>query len=260
MPMLDRQGTKLFYTEAGAGGPPLLFVHGWCGDHSHFAPQLEYFARRHRVVAVDRRGHGQSDKPVDDYTIAGFADDLAWTCRELGLHKPVVVVHSMGVIGLELAARHPDVPGALVVLDAPAVPPAPLRQAFEQALVGLRTPAWRDVVRGFADNVAFRPGSDAALKARLIDGMCALPQQVVVASWASFLAHDPAPAVRACRVPLLFVHSSMPSDLDAVRALVPQVVIGQTVGAGHFCQLEAPEQVNGMIERFLADQQVRAAA
>jgi pimeloyl-ACP methyl ester carboxylesterase len=250
MPIIERQGTKLFYSEAGSGRPPILFVHGFCGDHSHFAPQLAHFAPRHRVVAVDRRGHGQSDKPEQEYTIAGFADDLAWTCRELGLHRPVVVAHSMGVIGLELCARHPDLASALVMLDAPLFPPPPARQAFEGALAGMRTPAWQAVIRQFADQVAFRPGDTSERKERIVSAMCTLPQHVVVSTWGSYLAYDPTPAAEALRTPLLYVHSAMPDDVARVQKLLPDARIAE-VSAGHFCQLEAPDEVNRLIERFI---------
>jgi pimeloyl-ACP methyl ester carboxylesterase len=60
-------------------------------------------------------------------------------------------------------------------------------------------------------------------------------------------------AARACRVPVLHVAAEDPiNDAAALRALNPLVRTGQTVGAGHFHQLEVPEQVNAMIERFLA--------
>jgi pimeloyl-ACP methyl ester carboxylesterase len=71
-------------------------VHCWCGDHTHLAPQFDYFGRTHRVVAVDLRGHGASDKPMQEYAVAGFADDLAWLCDQLGVVKPVVVGHKHG--------------------------------------------------------------------------------------------------------------------------------------------------------------------
>ena len=61
----------------------------WGGDHTHLAPQFDYFGRTHRVVAVDLRGHGASDMPMQEYTVAGFADDLAWLCDQLGVVKPV---------------------------------------------------------------------------------------------------------------------------------------------------------------------------
>jgi hypothetical protein len=53
-------------------------------DHTHFSPQFEHFKLNHRTVTMDLRGiAGQRDKPQQDYTIAGYADDLAWLCNEL---------------------------------------------------------------------------------------------------------------------------------------------------------------------------------
>ena len=70
--------------------------------------QIEAFAPKHRIIAVDLRGHGESDKPDQDYDIAGFADDMAWLIREIGLDRPVLIGHSMGgVTTLNLAAQAP---------------------------------------------------------------------------------------------------------------------------------------------------------
>ena len=75
---LERDGVALGYEETGEGEPPVLLVHGWCCDHTYLAPQLEHFVERgHRVVAVDLRGHGKSDKPHQRYSMQAFADDLA---------------------------------------------------------------------------------------------------------------------------------------------------------------------------------------
>src|SRR5919108_486480 len=55
---------------------------------------------------------------------AALADDVAWLCGQLGVEKPVVVGHSMGGnVALELAARHPALPAAVVAVDSPIVPP-----------------------------------------------------------------------------------------------------------------------------------------
>lgn len=251
MQTLNRNGINLAYQEAGSGAPPLLLVHGFCGDHTHLAPQFDYFRRNHRVIAVDRRGHGQSDKPDQAYTIEGFADDMAWLCRELGLYKPVVIVHSMGAIGLELAARFPDLPAAIVMLDTPFLPPPEVQVGFRQLLDGLRSPAYRDVLRQIADQLVFLPTDDQMRKARIVEAMGSLPQPVIVSTWENFLAHDTAAAAAACKVPLLHISSVFPANVARLGELCPQLVTGQTVGAGHFHQLETPEQVNAMIERFL---------
>jgi pimeloyl-ACP methyl ester carboxylesterase len=141
--MLNRDGVELFYAEAGTGEPPVLLVHGWTCDHTAMAPLFTYFRRSHRVITVDLRGHGESDKPEQDYTMAVFADDLAWMCGELGLEKPIVIGHSMGgVIAVELAARFPDLPSAVVTLDSPVVASAALLDRVKP-LVAIRiTDLW----------------------------------------------------------------------------------------------------------------------
>src|SRR5262249_21835363 len=96
MQKLIRDGVRLAYQEAGSGSTPVLFVHCWCCDHGYMTPQFQHFGHGHRVISVDLRGHGESDKPQQDYTVAGFADDLAWLCDQLDVKKPVVIGHSMG--------------------------------------------------------------------------------------------------------------------------------------------------------------------
>ncbi len=126
--LLDREGVRLAYIEAGPArpaSPPLVFIHGWMGDHHAILPQFLHFAETRRVVAIHLRGHGDSDAPEQDYTMAGFADDIAWQCRQLGLEKPLIVGHSLGgAIALELAGRHPDLPSGIVIIDSIVFPAA----------------------------------------------------------------------------------------------------------------------------------------
>jgi pimeloyl-ACP methyl ester carboxylesterase len=106
MPLLTRDGVALFFEQAGRGGPPVVLVHGWGCNHTFMAPQFVHFRSTHRIVAVDLRGHVQSDRPQQAYSIAAFADDLAWICRELTLEHPVLIGHSMGgAIAMELVAQ-----------------------------------------------------------------------------------------------------------------------------------------------------------
>ena len=132
MRQVERDGVALCYEEAGEGKPPVLLVHGWCCDHTYFAPQVEHFAQRgHRVVAVDLRGHGESDKPRQRYSMQVFADDLAWMCERLDFAQPVVVGHSMGgIVAFDLAARYPGLTSAVVMLDAAVVLPSVARAAI----------------------------------------------------------------------------------------------------------------------------------
>jgi pimeloyl-ACP methyl ester carboxylesterase len=243
----------LFVEETGQGEPALVFVHGWCCDHTYFAPQVEYFARRHRALAVDLRGHGQSGKPEQDYAMAAFADDLAWLCRQLGVERPVVIGHSMGgVIAMVLASQAPDFPAAIVSVDSPILPLPGVPETVQPMLAALRGPAYREAQRQFVSDMLFIPSDNAARKSRIVEAMSAAPQHVMVSAFANLFSFDHAAAAAACRVPWLALYAQPPiSDLVRLRELCPQLVTGQTVGAGHFHQLEVPEQVNAMIERFL---------
>ncbi len=64
-----------------------------------------------------------------------LADDLAWLCDELRLSKPVVIGHSLGgMIAIELAARHPSLPSAVVADDPGPINPLPeTRQIYEDS-------------------------------------------------------------------------------------------------------------------------------
>ena len=134
MKRLYRDNVAFAYEDVGSGSQPFLFVHGWTCNHNFFAPQIEYFSRFHRVIAVDLCGHGASDAPQRQYTVPEFADDLAWLCGELGVERAVLVGHSMGgVIALQLAATHPELSAAVCLIDSdsPTVPPENFSKAIE---------------------------------------------------------------------------------------------------------------------------------
>ncbi len=253
MQRIERDGVALAYTEAGSGAPPMLLVHGWTCDHSYFQPQFEHFSGSHRTVAVDLRGHGASDKPEQEYTADLFADDLAYLIGTLGLEKPVVIGHSMGgAIVLALAQRHPELPGAIVMVDGAAVPAHGTAEGVQPFVDGLYSPAYREVQRAFVEGALFDPTDDPALRERVVREMTAVPQHVTASCIKNLVAYDWEAAARACTVPALNVVAARPiQDVQLTRELMPNLVHGQTVGAGHFLQLLVPEQLNAMIDRFL---------
>lgn len=117
-------GISLHYIENGAGHP-LLMVPGWCCTAAMFRTQIEALSRNRRVIALDLRGHGESDKPDFGYRIQRLAKDLFDATRALGLETPDVLGHSMGVsvIWSYLSMFANDRPlGKLVLVDqAPAM-------------------------------------------------------------------------------------------------------------------------------------------
>jgi pimeloyl-ACP methyl ester carboxylesterase len=129
MPYARRDDLSLFYEQEGSADPPLLFIHGWCCDHTFFKPQFDHFKSSHAVTALDLRGCGNSDRPEDGYDLPTLADDVAWLCDELGISRSIVVGHSLGgMIAIELAARHPSGPQAVIAVDPGPINPLPEAQ------------------------------------------------------------------------------------------------------------------------------------
>jgi pimeloyl-ACP methyl ester carboxylesterase len=254
MSELVRDGVRLWYTEAGSGDPPLVFAHGWCCDHTYFQPQFDHFKSAHHVVAVDLRGHGQSDKPEQDYTVPGFADDLVWIARQLGLNRVVLVGHSLGgIAALEAGARNPDLVAAAILVDpAPVVRPPGLDDIGRAFIEELRGPNYAEAARQHVENVLFLPSDDPKVKGRITDAMCSVPQHVMAGAMNAIFTWDGEAAARRCAVPVLNISAANPiGDVPRFKELCPSLTTGQTVGSGHFNQLLVPEQVNSMIERFL---------
>jgi len=253
MPTITSNGVKLAYDERGSGSPALVFIHGWTCNRSFFAPQIEHFAKRHRVVSVDLRGHGESDKPQGPYPVSAYAADVAHVIAELKLGKVIAVGHSMGGITvLQLAAAHPDrVLGIVMVDPAPLTFPPELRGAIEGMVAAIEA-GNREPQRQFIEQHLFLPTSDKALVKRVVEVMTSGPAHVAAGAMKGILDFDGVAAAARCNVPALHLAATPPLNPPHLMSQwMPKVVNGWTVGAGHFNQLEAPEQVNSMIEGFL---------
>jgi pimeloyl-ACP methyl ester carboxylesterase len=253
VPQADLAGLKLYYERSGSGQPELLFLPGWCCDHTAFQPQFDHFAQTHAVTALDLRGVGQSDGPDDGYSIPELADDVAAFCAEVGIEKPVVVGHSLGgMIAVELGARYPSLPSALVLVDPGPIDPQPETvEFFREFAKQLEGPDGEAARRSYVHDMG---AEDEELAGWIVEHMCVPSQPVAAAVIRGVSEWNGREPFARCEVPVLLLRAELEADTDVLRLLEirPDLQIGITIGAGHFHQLEVPEQVNAMIERFLA--------
>jgi pimeloyl-ACP methyl ester carboxylesterase len=248
MKYVVRDGVRLAYVEAGSGGPAFLLVHGMQCDHTHMLPMMEHLVGRHRVVAVDMRGHGQSDKPVSTYSNQEFNDDLVFLCQELGLERPIAVGHSFGGSNLlHLAANRPDFLSGLVVLDSGV-----RTLSSKVGELGVVSELTQEERRKFLGDRLFGRDDPQALKETILDAMLAVPDHVASRMRETVLGFDGGGAAQSCPVPALFLLADKPfTDAETLATLGPNWRVGQVVGAGHFIQLVAAAQVNAMVDRWL---------
>ncbi len=254
MSKLVREGVVLAYDDVGLGNPPLVFVHGVACHRGFWGPQVQHFKASHRVLVIDLRGHGESDAPVQRYTIPGFADDLAWTFKQLDVGRPVVIGHSLGgLVGLELAAAHPDAVAAVVLIDSVLLPQGERAKTVRRLVTGLRGDRSERVLRDYFA-AFFGPFDDPDRVAWIMDEVIRTPSHVTSSIWEESLrAWDAAVALQRCCVPLLYLDAgTQNADLPRAGELNPAMLLGRTVATGHFSALESPGQVNAMLERFLS--------
>jgi len=105
-------------------GPAVLLIHG-IGDCSntwhHILPQL---ARSHTIIAPDLLGHGRSDKPRADYSVAGYANGMRDLLSVLGVDRVTVIGHSLGGgVAMQFAYQYPERCERLVLVSSGGVCP-----------------------------------------------------------------------------------------------------------------------------------------
>ena len=114
-----KAGIRFHYLDWGGQGEVMLFLTG-LGNNAHIFDDIApLFIEEYRVIAMTRRGFGQSDIPPDGYEIGNLVEDLRRFLKKLKIQRVILIGHSVAGDELtEFAARYPSMVSALVYLDA----------------------------------------------------------------------------------------------------------------------------------------------
>lgn len=116
MPHQTVNGIQIYYEEQGKG-EPLLLINGLAFPMDLWFAQIEELSKDFRVIALDNRGIGRTDKPDEEYTISMMASDAAGLLKALGIDKAHVAGLSMGgFIAQQMALSYPDIVCRLVLI------------------------------------------------------------------------------------------------------------------------------------------------
>lgn len=239
------------YVDEGRDGLPVVLLHSFGGDRSHWEHVRKHL--KQRVITVELRGHGRSAMPADgDFRISSMAADVAAVADSLHLKRFVLIGHSMGgSIALEYAGLHPDRVAGLVLVDAAGDPmgmPAAMREGIKRSL---NSEAYEQVVEDYWNQIL--AGSRDEVRAKVLADMRRIPRSMVVSVTSELLDYDPLPALKRYSGPALAVvvpGNDGPSALHHLRRpAIAHRVISQT---GHWLHLDRPGEFQEILDPFLA--------
>ncbi len=230
-------GVRLRCLEQGdAEGPALVLLHGYSDSSFSFSRILPRMPRSLRVVAIDQRGHGGSDRPASGYAMRSLAADALGVMDALGIERATVVGHSMGsFVAQQVALAAPERVRGLVLVDsAPSVLGMSGFEAFASEVAGLTDPVPARFAREFQESTVHRP-LPAEFMDRAIAESLRLPARVWRALLAGMIATQPQSALgatlAAARIPALVIWG----DRDAIFERPQQDgLLGMLGGAATF--------------------------
>ena len=230
-------------------GPTLLLLHADSGRASQWDDLAARLGRNHRVVSFDFRGSGNSSPARnEDYSYAGRAEDIAAVVDDLDLDDLIIVAHSgSGPAALSYAASHPDDVAGVVLVDPPNDPgqmPADVKEKFLSDLAGPESLAAQ---KAFYESIA---GDDPAVRERVLKDTESIDAKARYGFGKAMADWNPEPTLDAWRGPLFILSSKGYDTLAALYRLRPEIEHLVVEKAGHWLQLDQPDDVEQAIRDF----------
>jgi pimeloyl-ACP methyl ester carboxylesterase len=238
----------IYVDDGGHGGLPVIFLHSFAGDSSHWASQLDHLRHHRRALAIDLRGHGKSARPRDgDYSIRAFVRDLEVVVGELKLQRFVLVGHSLGAaVANAYAGEHPRRVAGLVLVGAAGKLPA---EAGAKAVASLESGYEQAMRRQMERETA---EAQPHVRTQLLTQVGQMPREDAIAIARALFKHDPLPAFDRYKGPRLLLYASatdVEGGLHNARADARQKAFE---GTSHWPHLDKPKEFNLALDEFLA--------
>src|SRR5919202_2816625 len=268
-------GHKVFY-RAGGDGPLLVLIHGITSSSATWEPVLPLLAEHFTILAPDLLGHGDSAKPVGDYSLGAYACLVRDLMLTLGHDSGTIVGHSLGGgVAMQVGYQFPELMDRLIlvssgglgrevsiVLRAVALPGA------EVVLPLIASRAILDAGEAFAraaGRLGLRAGSDLGEIARGIASLNEVgarrafvhtARSVIDMGGQRVDARDRLYLAQA--VPSLLICGERDPIIPAVHGvraqkLMPGSRLELFERCGHFPHLDAPARFTGVVTEFVRD-------
>lgn len=240
----------LEYRVLGRGEPAVILVHGWCENADYWHTQFDALKSHYTVVALDLAGHGASGANRTDWSMAGYAADVAAIARQIPNAHLVLVGHSMGAdVALAAVPRIGSRVIGVVAVDAlRSVGMPPLSAGEIEAKVAPFRADFVGATRALVTEQLFEKGADPLLVQKVAYDMSLRSPKVAVPTLEKLLAFDLAAVLPSVHVPVYAINSDLaPTDAERIRKSLPGFTLEVLPHSGHFLMLEAPARFNPLL-------------
>src|SRR5512134_2218431 len=152
-------GPRLHFAEQGDhAGEPVVFLHGWPDSWFSFSRVFPLLPQQLRLLALDQRGFGDSDRPQAGYAIPDLAADVVAFLDALGIERATLIGHSYGTfVARHVAITQPERVARMLLIGTGFPTSNPVLRDLPAALRDLPDPVPVDFARDFQASTVYRP-------------------------------------------------------------------------------------------------------
>ncbi len=263
-------GVNMWYEVHGnENGKTILLYHGWGASTAFWSEQIPLLAELgYRVISLDSRGHGKSDKPRKGYTLDQLRKDFIIFQKELGLDTWAVIGHSAGG-GVAQVTYHdyPNQTQALVLIDTSYT----VVKTFEQKLFWkllptpltiTLTPLLRWSLRTISTMgvpfIASIMNKPVKTVESWVKALNSIPPHVIIEEIKQIVNYNLEEKLKEINVPVCLICGTLDivtplSDMREMQVRIPDSRLCMIKNAGHFALITQSEQVNRCLKLFLEE-------
>lgn len=253
---VEAGGRRIRYLEIGAGGTPVLLVHGFGGDLNNWMFNQPALGERRRTLALDLPGHGGSTKEVGAGDVAALQAATLDLMDALGVDKAHLVGHSLGgAISLALALDRPDRVASATLVCPAGLGPDISMEYIDGFLATGRARKLRPILEMLVADpkIVTSEMVEDVLKMKRLDGVEAALGKIAAACFAGGRqALQLTPRLGELRVPVQVIWGEADRIIPPGHAdrLPGTIKVTRLAHAGHLAHMERSAEVNALIEEL----------
>ena len=254
MPYSTKNGVKTYYEVSGEGYPFVL-MHANPFDRRMFLYQVAHFSTYFKVINIDLRAYGYSDKPAIPITMTELCDDVVSVCRQERAHEAICAGVSVGgVMGLQLGLDHPEIFKALILVGCSSMPGDRYQSRIDgymkQGVAKFHIQHLTDLVS--KDFPQTKLGKYLLGMHTEMDSKLNAP--AIAEIFNALQNRDVTARLSELKMPVLIMNGEFDNSLKRSKEMSTRIAGAEhrTIpGAGHACCLEDPATFDGFVLDFL---------